>query len=126
MVPLLGRVEAGALSEAIEAPEGYVPIRAGRAAEGLFALRVRGESMKDAGILPEDVVIVRRQPSAESGDIVVAMVDGEATVKRLRLRRRRVELHPANPAFEVIVPRDHDVKILGRVIELRRYMTSAP
>ena len=82
--------------------------------------------MRDAGILPEDVVIVRRQPSAESGDIVVAMVDGEATVKRLRLRRRRVELHPANPAFEVIVPRDHDVKILGRVIELRRYMTSAP
>lgn len=122
MVPLLGRVAAGALAEAIEAPEGYVPIRAGRAPEGLFALRVRGESMKGAAILSDDVVIVRRQPTAESGDIVVAMVDGEATVKRLRLRRRRVELHPANPSFDVIIPREHDIKILGKVIEIRRYL----
>ncbi len=122
MVPLLGRVVAGALAEAIEAPEGYVPIRPTRRTEGLFALRVCGESMRDAGILSDDVVIVRRQPTARSGEIVVAMVDGEATVKRLKLRRRRVELHPENPDFEVIVPKGHDVRILGKVIEIRRYL----
>lgn len=122
MVPLLGRVAAGALAEAIEDPEGYVPIRSGLRPEGLFALRVRGESMRDAGILPDDVVIVRRQPRAESGEIVVALVDGEATVKRLKLRRRRIELHPENPDFPVIVPRKEDVRILGKVIELRRYL----
>ena len=120
MVPLLGRVAAGALAEAIEAPEGYVPIRPTRRTEGLFALRVRGESMRDAGIHPDDVVIVRKQPTARSGEIVVAMVDGEATVKRLKLRRRRVELHPANPDFDVIVPKGHDVRILGKVTGICR------
>lgn len=118
-VPLLGRVAAGELSTAIQDLEGHVPVRA-RSSEGLFALRVQGESMIEAGILPEDLVIVRAQPTAQSGDIVVALVEDEATVKRLRLRRGRLELHPENEAYEVIVPPKGQCKLLGKVIELRR------
>lgn len=134
LIPLLGRVQAGALAAAIEDPDGYIPARAPRsarsgasAAAGLFALRVRGESMRDAGILPGDVVVVRQQPAADDGDVVVALVDDEATVKRLRLRRRRVELHPANPDFRPIVPRaGEEVRLLGKVIEVRRFLEGGP
>ena len=126
MVPILGRVQAGALSLAVEDLEGYVPFhghtREARAADDLFALHVRGESMTGAGILPGDIVLVRRQPRAASGEIVVALVDDEATVKRLRLRNNRVELHPENPVFEIILPRPEDLRILGKVIEVRRHL----
>ncbi len=122
-VPLLGQVQAGALTEAIEDPDGgYIGVQRGGENDELFALKVKGESMIDAGILPGDVVIVRCQPTADSGDIVVALVDGEATVKLLKKNRRRVELHPANPAFEPIVPAAGDLSLLGKVIEVRRYL----
>ncbi len=121
LVPVLGRVQAGDLNVAIEEPEGYVPFQASRSPGELFGLRVRGESMTGAGILPGDVVVVRRQPTASSGEIVVALVGDEATVKRLRLRRKRVELHPENPAFEPIVSGPQQkVTLLGKVIEVRR------
>jgi len=122
MVPLLGRVPAGPLDAAIEDLEGYVPVEAGRASGELFGLAVRGESMTGAGILPGDIVVVRHQARAENGDIVVALVGDEATVKRFRTRRGRVELHPENPAFEPIVPDPAKVSILGKVIEVRRYL----
>lgn len=125
LVPLLGRVQAGALTTASEHPDGYLPVQSARSAQGrdeLFALRVRGESMRDAAILPGDVVIVQRQEDARSGDIVVALVEEEATVKRLKLQAGRVELHPANPAFDPIVPDPAEVRILGKVIEVRRYL----
>ncbi len=121
LVPLLGQVQAGALTTAIENPEGYLPVALPAAGSELFALRVRGESMIGAGILPGDVVIVRRQPTANHGEIVVAMEGDEATVKRLRLRLGRVELHPENPAFPVLVPDPRALVILGKVIEVRRY-----
>ena len=121
-VPLLGRVQAGALTEAIEDPAGYVAVQGHAVGEGLFALRVRGESMVGAGIFPGDVVIVRRQPTADSGDIVVALVDDEATVKRFRIHRGRVELHPENPHFDPIVPAADALVLLGKVIEVRRYL----
>jgi repressor LexA len=120
LVPLLGRVPAGALDLAAEELEGYLPIEASRSAEDLFALRVRGESMTGAGILPGDIVVVRRQPSARSGEIVVARVGDEATVKRLRLRGKRVELHPENPAFAPVVPDPLELALLGKVVEVRR------
>ncbi len=120
-VPILGRVEAGRLSEAFEAPDGWLPVVDRPADETLFALTVRGESMIGAGILPGDVVLVRRQERAADGAIVVALVAGEATVKRLRLRRGRVELHAANPAFAPILPeRGAELQILGQVVEVRR------
>ncbi len=123
-IPVLGRVQAGGLTAAIEDVEGHIAVdtarSAGESAESLFALRVRGESMTGAGILPDDIVVVRAQPNADSGDIVVALVGDEATVKRLRIRRKRIELHPENPAFEVIVPPREGWSILGKVIEVRR------
>ncbi|MCP3981002.1 MAG: repressor LexA [bacterium] len=122
MVPLLGRVAAGALDFAVEDLEGYLPIQSERSPDELFGLRVRGESMRDAGILNGDVVVVRRQPSARSGEIVVALVGDEATVKRLRLRGKRAELWPENPDFEPIVPRPDDLTLLGKVIEVRRFL----
>ena len=123
LVPVLGRVPAGAFAEAIEDPDGYLPVDARGAAPGdLFALRVRGESMIGAGILPGDLVIVRRQPSADNGDIVVALVENEATVKTFRSRGRRVELRSENPAFQSIVLDAETVAILGKVIEVRRIL----
>ncbi len=119
LVPLLGRVPAGPLDTAVEDLEEYLPAEA-REEEELFALRVKGQSMTGAGILPGDVVLVRRQPTAESGEIVVARVGDEATVKRLRLQRGRAELHPENPAFAPLVPDPAELQILGVVIELRR------
>lgn len=122
LVPLLGRVPAGPLNIATEDLEGYLPIQGHRSGDDLFGLRVRGESMTGAGILPGDIVVVRRQPAADSGDIVVALIGGEATVKRLRIRRNRVELHPENPAFEAIIPDPSELTLLGKVIEVRRYL----
>lgn len=118
LVPLLGRVQAGALTEAIEDAEDHLVVEARPASAGLFALRVRGDSMAPE-MLADDVLIVRRQADADSGDIVVALVDGDATVKRLRLVRGRAELHATNPRFHPIVP-DGELTLLGKVIELRR------
>jgi len=122
LVPLLGRVPAGVLDEAVEDPDGYLPVDAhGAALDELFALRVRGESMVGAGILPGDTVIVRRQPTARTGDIVVALVDHDATVKTFVSRGGgRVTLRPENPAFDPIELDADAVVILGRVIEVRR------
>ena len=122
LAPLLGRVPAGALDEAIQDvdPDGYLQVQTKDAASELFALRVRGESMTGVGILPGDVVIVRRQPIAKSGEIVVALVEDDATVKTFKPRGQRVELRPENPAFESIVLDAGSVVILGKVIEVRR------
>lgn len=119
LIPVLGRVQAGMLTTAVEDLEGHIPAQS-RSHEDLFALRVRGESMIEAGILPDDVVIVRQQPTAESGEIVVALVGDEATVKTLRLQNGRIELHPENQDFEPIIPEPEECSILGKVIEVRR------
>ena len=123
--PLLGHIQAGDLQAAIEDREGMVPVqRSGRRAgsEKLFALRVRGESMTGVGILPGDIVVVRSQPSADAGDIVVALAGDEATVKTLRSRRGKIVLQPENDAFEPIVLDPGECQILGKVIEVRRYL----
>lgn len=119
-VPLLGAVQAGGLEQALADPQGFVGVQA-RGRARLFALRVRGSSMSGAGILPGDMLIVRAQPTAQPGDIVVALVDDEATVKRLRMRHGRAQLHPENPDFAPIVP-DRPWTILGKVIEVRRQL----
>ena len=120
LVPLLGRVPAGSLELAVEELEGYIPLQSRHPAEALFALRVRGESMTGAGILPGDTVVVRRQRKARSGEIVVALVGEEATVKRLRLRGKRVELQPENPDYESIFVDPRELQLLGKVVEVRR------
>lgn len=120
LVPVLGRIAAGALDAAVEDLEGYVPIESRADAGELFGLRVRGESMRDAGIFPGDLVIVRAQATARSGEVVVALVGDEATVKILHRSGGRVELHPANADFSPIVPEPHEFRLLGKVIEIRR------
>ncbi|MBI1382503.1 MAG: repressor LexA [Planctomycetaceae bacterium] len=121
-VPLLGRVPAGNWSEALEHQEGELHVECKRGSgEGWFALRVVGDSMVGAAILDGDVVVVDSKARAKSGDIVVARLDGEATVKRLFVRGRRVELRPENPAYNPIVPgAGAELEILGPVVEVRR------
>jgi repressor LexA len=124
--PLLGAIQAGGLQAAIEDREGMVPVARGSrrgGSETLFALRVRGLSMRDAGILPDDIVIARVQPTANVGDIVVARIGDEATVKTLKTRRGKIVLHPENPDFEEMVYEPDEVEILGRVIEVRRHLS---
>jgi len=119
-VPLLGRVTAGLPILAVEEIEEYVPFNGnGRyRANDLFALRVKGTSMIGAGILDGDIIIVRRTPSAENGDIVVALLGDEATVKRIFFEPDRIRLQPENDAYSPIYATE--VTVLGRVISLLR------
>jgi repressor LexA len=118
-VPLVGRVTAGQPILAVENIEDYVPLPRDMAGgEGTFLLSVRGESMIGAGIHDGDLIIVRPQASAENGDIVVALLDDEATVKRYYREKKGVRLQPENPAMDPIVTKD--VVILGKVIGLFR------
>jgi repressor LexA len=118
-LPVVGQVAAGEPVLAEENIEDYVPIPpiAG-GDQGEFLLRVKGDSMKDAGILEGDHVVVRRQQSASDGEIVVALVEEEATVKRLFRENGQIRLQPENEAYETIVA--HDVEILGRVVGVLR------
>ena len=109
-IPVVGTVAAGQPILALEQIEGYVPWE-GR--DGWFALRVRGESMKNAGILPGDLVIVRPQPTAEQGEIVVALIGDEATVKRFSRKNGGIWLLPENEAYSPIDGRE--AVILGLV-----------
>ena len=119
-IPVLGRVQAGELSMAVEDLEGYIHVESKSPINELFGLRVQGESMKGAGILPGDIVIVRRQPAANSGEHVVALIGDEATVKTLKIKNARIELHPENPEYQPIIPNPDECRILGKVVEIRR------
>jgi repressor LexA len=118
-LPLVGQVAAGQPVLAEENIEEYIqtPSFAG-GEDGEYLLRVRGESMKDAGILEGDLVVVRPQETAGDGDIVVALVGEEATVKRFFQEEDHVRLQPENAAMEPI--RTRDVRVLGRVVGLMR------
>lgn len=98
-IPILGTVAAGMPAYASEDIEGYIKCEVNGSPEDYFALRVRGESMINAGILPGDTVVVRKQPVAQSGQIVVAIFEDEATVKRLKIVDGRVWLMPENDAY---------------------------
>ena len=118
-LPLVGHVAAGTPILAEENIEDYVsvPDLAG-GDEGEYVLRVRGESMKDAGILPGDYVVVRPQDTAGDGEIVVALVGEEATVKRFFKETDHIRLQPENATMEPI--RTRDVSIVGRVVGVFR------
>ena len=120
-VPLLGRVTAGMPILAIEEVEDYVPFSGGNQypAGELFALRVTGTSMINAGILDRDVVIVRRTSTAQNGDVVVALIGDEATVKRIYIEKDHIRLQPENPEYEPIIVKE--ASVLGKVISLVRY-----
>jgi repressor LexA len=120
-IPVVGRVAAGAPITAIENLEGYLSLGEIRDdGDGLFLLRITGESMIGAHIASGDMVLVRPQPVADSGDIVVALIDGEATVKRYKIGQGGVSLVPENPNMEPILINGTDFSILGKVIGVLR------
>jgi repressor LexA len=116
-IPILGRVAAGQPILAEESRDGTLETsEVFGDPRGLFALKVRGDSMVDAGILAGDYVVVRHQESANAGEIVVALVGDEATVKYYRPREDSVELVPANAKYEpIVVAEESDFRILGTV-----------
>jgi repressor LexA len=118
-LPLLGSVAAGAPMLAEENVEEYVPVPdVAGGGDGSYLLRIRGESMKDAGILEDDYVVVHAQDTAQDGDIVVALLGEEATVKRYFRESDHIRLQPENESMEPI--RSREVKVLGRVVGLMR------
>lgn len=122
-VPLIGEIAAGSPLLAEERVEDVYPLPRDIVGEGtLFALRVRGESMLQAGVLPGDLIVVRQQATVEQGEMCAAMIDGEATVKFFRRTPSgEVFLDPANDGYEPIpVPEDAQGVILGRVVAVLR------
>ncbi len=119
-VPLIGTVTAGMPILAVEAIEGYVPFSGDEQSDKpLFALRVKGDSMIKCGILSGDIIIAEKTPVADAGDIVVALLDDEATVKRFYKEDGHFRLQPENDDYAPIIC--DEVIILGKVISLVRY-----
>ena len=120
-IPLIGTVTAGQPIFAYENYEDYYTFPVGEfKGDELFMLRVQGTSMIDAGIMNGDKIIVRRQQTAENGEIVVALVDDSATVKRFYRKGSQIVLHPENEALSDMVFEDGQVSILGKVVGLMR------
>lgn len=120
-VPLVGRVTAGAPILAVENIEDTFPLPLEFVnTDEVFMLKIQGDSMINAGIFNEDMVVVRKQNVARDGDIIVALLDDEATVKRFYKGFNHIRLQPENDAYEPIITRD--VQVLGKVVALlRRY-----
>jgi len=122
-LPLVGTVQAGPLSEALEDVEGYLSVDASLVpGEAAFLLRVKGDSMIEAQIAPGDLAVVRPQATAENGDIVVAMIAGEATLKRFFREQNSIRLQPENARLKPIIWRSEDgeLRIVGKVTGIIR------
>ena len=117
-VPIVGNVAAGSPILAQECIEDYLTFDTGSRSGEFFALRVRGESMLGVGILPDDLVVVRRQQTANNGEIVVALIGDEATVKTFKKQNGEIWLLPANPDYQPIDGRECEV--LGKVVAVVR------
>jgi len=124
IIPIIGKVQAGLPIPAFEDVEGTIAVDSlfVRNADGTIALRVKGESMKNAGILPGDVVVVKLNEQINDNDIVVAFVDGEVTIKRIKRKEDTIDLVPENPEFDVITIRSNEERlyILGKVVAVFR------
>ena len=121
-IPVMGRIAAGTPISAIQSRSHTISMPADMLGNGdHYALEVRGDSMIEAGILDADTVIIRRQETAETGDIVVALIDDEeATLKRLRKRGASIALEAANPAYETRIFGPDRVRIQGKLVSLMR------
>ena len=122
MIPVMGRIAAGVPISAIQSRTHTIPMPPEFLGLGdHFALEVRGDSMIEAGIFDNDMVIIRKQDTAETGDIVVALIDDEeATLKRLRKRGASLALEAANPAYETRIFGPDRVRIQGKLVSLLR------
>jgi len=124
-VPIVGRVRAGEPLLAIENIEGYINLDRSLVSSGdVFLLRVQGDSMIEAHIQDGDFALVKPQPNAENGEIVVALIEDEATIKRIFKKRDLIRLEPANPKMEPIVVKKGEKKItiVGKVVGIFRKM----
>jgi repressor LexA len=122
-IPILGRVRAGEPILAIENIEGYINLdRSLASGENVFLLRVQGDSMIDAHIQDGDFALVKPQSNAENGEIIVALIEDEATIKRIFFKRDLIYLEPANPSMEPIVVKkgEKKVSIVGKVVGIFR------
>ena len=121
-LPVAGTVRAGALSPALEDITGYISLDRAFLHGGKFFLRVKGDSMINASICDKDLVLVRPQPSADNQDIVVAMVEGDTTLKRFFREKGSIRLQPENPGMApiVIAEGSGDVTIIGKVVGVYR------
>lgn len=122
-LPVMGRIAAGTPIEAIQQVSHNVAVPAAMlsAAGRHYALEVKGDSMIEAGINSGDIVVIQEQPSAQNGDIVVALIEGEeATLKTFRRRGSTIALEAANPAYETRLYQDHQVRIQGKLVGLIR------
>jgi repressor LexA len=122
-LPIVGRVRAGEPILAIENIEGYINLDQSLiSSDDVFLLRVQGDSMIDAHIQDGDFALIKPQPNAENGEIVVALVDDEATIKRIFKKRDLIRLEPANPHMEPIVVRkgERRVTLVGKVVGIFR------
>lgn len=121
LIPIVGKVAAGSPILAEELIEEYVPLPNAMLENGVcFILEVRGESMITAGILDGDCVVVHKQETANNGDIVVAMIDGDATVKRFFKEDGHIRLQPENPTMQPIIVKN--VQIVGKVVSVYRVL----
>jgi len=122
-VPVIGRIAAGQPIEAIENDYGTISVnKAMLKGRKAFALKVEGNSMIEASILDGDYVIIRKQNTADNGDIVVALIEGEATLKRFYREARRVRLEPANEEMSPIYVKAGDFKIQGKMVGVMRFV----
>ena len=122
-LPVMGKIAAGTPIQAIEQVSHHVAVPDSLVSSNAkhFALEVKGDSMIDAGINNGDIVVIREQNTAENGDIVVALVEGqEATLKRLRRKGNAIALEAANPAFETRLYRASQIKVQGKLVGLIR------
>ena len=119
--PLLGRVAAGKPIEAVEDMDVIEVPASMIGQEDHFVLQVKGDSMKEDGILDGDFIVVRKQPTAENGETVVALINNEATVKKYYRRRNYVELRPAHTGMEPIIVRKGDLRIEGKIVGVIRH-----
>ena len=124
LIPMMGRIAAGTPISAIQTNSHSIPVSQDFLSHGEhYALEIRGDSMKDAGIFDGDTVIIKKQDNAENGDIIVALIDDEeATLKRLRRKGASIALEAANPAYETRIFGPDRVRIQGKLVCLiRRY-----
>lgn len=120
-LPLLGRVAAGQPIEAVEDPDAVEVPPSMIGTGDFFALKVKGWSMEEDGILSGDIIVVRRQPAVENGETVVALIDNEVTVKKYYRKKDHIELRPAHKGMESIRVKEGDLRIQGKVVGVVRH-----
>jgi repressor LexA len=120
-IPIVGVVRAGLPTLALEEIEGYYPLERLQLRGGSFFLRVKGDSMINDAIVDGDLALIRPQATVENGDIVVALIDGEATLKRFYREANHIRLQPRNPNMDaIIIPAGDEITVIGKVVKIIR------